>query len=123
MITNTKYINIIKVNDIEIINIDDVKGKNAEINQIEILPSDISYIIYTSGTTGKPKGVMMKNENIISLINSMNMDKDLKYLKDDVAVSLLKHSFDASAIDIYSSLLNGGTLVLIPKEDEFNAKR
>ena len=47
---------------------------------------------------------------------------DLKYLKDDVAVSLLKHSFDASAIDIYSSLLNGGTLVLIPKEDEFNAK-
>ena len=65
----------------------------------------------------------MKNENIISLINSMNMDKDLKYLKDDVAVSLLKHSFDASAIDIYSSLLNGGTLVLIPKEDEFNAKK
>lgn len=66
---------------------------------------------------------MMKNENIISLINSMNMDVDLKYLKDDVAVSLLKHSFDASAIDIYSSLLNGGTLVLIPKEDEFNAKK
>lgn len=123
LITNTKYINTIKVNDIEIINIDDVKDKNVEINQIKILPSDISYIIYTSGTTGKPKGVMMKNENIISLINSMNMDIDLKYLKDDVAVSLLKHSFDASAIDIYSSLLNGGTLVLIPKEDEFNAKK
>ena len=43
LITNTKYINTIKVNDIEIINIDDVKDKNVEINQIKILPSDISY--------------------------------------------------------------------------------
>lgn len=123
LVTNRKYIKDITIDNIKIINIDNIKSEDIEIQPIVSLPSDISYVIYTSGTTGKPKGVMMKNENIISLINSMNLDSDLKYLKDDVAISLLKHSFDASAIDIYSSLLNGGTLVLVPKKDEFNSKK
>lgn len=120
MISNSKYINDFKINNIININIDNLKCKNVKTNPIRYLPEDIAYIIYTSGTTGKPKGVMMKHENIISLINSMNIDEDLKYLNSDIAISLLKHSFDASAIDIYSSLLNGGTLVLIPKKYEHN---
>lgn len=123
LITNQKYINNIMINNVIKLDINNLKYENTIIKLTSSSPEDIAYIIYTSGTTGNPKGVMMKNENIISLINAMNMDEDLKYLKDDVAISLLKHSFDASAIDIYSSLLNGGKLVLIPKEDEFNAQK
>lgn len=38
-------------------------------------------------------------------------------------MSLLKYSFDASGIDIYSSILNGGKLILISKEDELNPNK
>lgn len=123
VITNKKYLNKIANEDLIKIDINSLKFNNKNNYEIETEPSDICYLIYTSGTTGKPKGVIMKNENIISLVNSMNLDEDLKYIKNDVAISLLKHSFDASAIDIYSTLLNGGKLVLVPKEDELNPEK
>lgn len=121
VISEKKYFN--KISEINVLNIDiSKKYSNGKCKNIKINPQNNCYIIYTSGTTGKPKGVVMKHENIISLINSMNMDEDFKYLENDIAISLLKHSFDASAIDIYSSLLNGGTLVIVPKERELNPK-
>lgn len=123
IISNQKYVDKLDENNIMKIIVDNYKAKHSLLKTISSVPSDIAYIIYTSGTTGKPKGVMMKNENIISLVKSINLDEDLKYLNNDVAISLLKHSFDASAIDIYTSLLNGGKLVLVPKEDELNPSK
>ena len=123
VISNRKYINKKSLEDITKIDIDNIGAFKKEKLVVDIVPSDIAYVIYTSGTTGNPKGVMIKHENIISLINSMNLDKDLRFLKTDIAISLLKHSFDASAIDIYSSLLNGGKLILLPKEDELNPNK
>lgn len=91
--------------------------------KINIKPTDLCYLIYTSGSTGVPKGVMMKHENVISLVNSVNLDEDLRFLPDDISISLLKYSFDASAIDIYTTLLNGGKLIVIPKEIELNPEK
>lgn len=34
--------------------------------------TDICTIMYTSGTTGDPKGVMISNESILSLISGVN---------------------------------------------------
>ena len=129
IISEEKYLEKIQNKEIlyldinENINLDtNNKDENKSNKKIEIKPNDNCYLIYTSGTTGNPKGVVMKHENILSLINSINKDEDLKYLHKDIAISLLKHSFDASAIDIYSSLLNGGTIVIVPKEIELNPK-
>lgn len=85
-----------------------------------IKPSDIAYTIYTSGSTGNPKGVQVMHKNILSLIESMKQDNLLKPNFSDVSMSLLKYSFDASGIDIYSSLLTGGTLLIVDKKDELN---
>ena len=120
IITEKKYFDRIFNKEILCFDISKKYTKKTKI-QVEIEPTDNCYLIYTSGTTGNPKGVIMKHENILSLINSMNKDEDFKYMKNDISISLLKHSFDASAIEIYSSLLNGGTLVIVPKEIEFNA--
>ena len=87
---------------------------------INLKPSDISYLIYTSGSTGTPKGVILKHENVVSFIDSLNLHDDIKFTNNDIHFSLLKCSFDASAYDIYSAFLNGATLVLLPKEIELD---
>lgn len=84
---------------------------------------DLAYVIYTSGSTGNPKGTKIMHKNIHSLLNSMNSDINLNATSNDVSMSLLKYSFDASGIDIYSAILNGGKLVLISKEDELNPNK
>lgn len=88
-----------------------------------ISPEDTAYIIYTSGSTGNPKGTMVMHKNIVSLKTSIENDPILRASHQDVSISLLKYSFDASGIDIYTSLLFGGKLVLVKKEDELNPEK
>ncbi len=124
LITEKKYSTQIGSNVIEKrLVIDDLLNNDTSTPNISIKPSDLCYMIYTSGSTGTPKGVMLKHENVISLMNSMNANEDFKFLEGDIAISLLKYSFDASAIDIYSSLLNGGKLLLPAKEIELNPEK
>ena len=109
LIGNNKYINLDNEN---YLNNENIKSQNKE--------NDIAYMIYTSGTTGNPKGVKVMHKNICSLKYSLENDKILKPTSKDISLSLLKYSFDASGIDIYSALLFGGKLVLVKKENELN---
>lgn len=139
VLTHKNYHSIIEKNDVDYINLDSVfsnidddspefegaNGVNNSLVQISIKnksikPTDIAYTIYTSGSTGNPKGVQVMHKNVISLFESMKANKLLKPTFSDVSMSLLKYSFDASGIDIYSSLLSGGTLLIVGKNDELN---
>ncbi len=82
--------------------------------QPAITPSALAYIMYTSGTTGVPKGVMVTQKNIISLVKSGD------FLALDQKLTLLSTgsiSFDAVTIEFFGTLLNGATLVLMPQQD------
>lgn len=46
--------------------------------------SDICTIMYTSGTTGDPKGVMITNESILSIISGVN--HHLESINEEVCV-------------------------------------
>ena len=107
-----------------IINLDktDLSG-DCVINYDNVSPDNIAYIIYTSGSTGNPKGTMVMHKNICSLKLAIENDLTLKATNKDVSISLLKYSFDASGIDIYTSLLFGGKLVLVKKDDELNPEK
>lgn len=107
-----------------IINLDNY-GFNGfyDISENRPSPEDTAYIIYTSGSTGNPKGTMVMHKNIAGLRTSIEKDAILKSTSKDVSMSLLKYSFDASGIDIYSSLLFGGKLILVKKEDELNPEK
>ncbi|GAA0354547.1 non-ribosomal peptide synthetase [Bacillus horti] len=76
--------------------------------------NDIAYVMYTSGTTGKPKGVEVKHTGILNLLE--DLDKH-HHLPTGIRYSVwTSFSFDVSALEIFSSLLSGGTLCIVPDD-------
>lgn len=73
-------------------------------------PDDLAYVIYTSGSTGRPKGVMVPHRGVCRLVRGQDY-ADLG--PDQVVLHMAAVAFDASIIEIYSALLNGGTLAVL----------
>ncbi len=71
----------------------------------------LAYVIYTSGSTGKPKGVAVAHESACHLIrwHSANMPVPTGAR----VIQLAPLSFDVSFQEIFGTLADGGTLVLI----------
>lgn len=76
---------------------------------------DLAYIIYTSGTTGKPKGVMLENRGMINLTNWLEPFSQLN--RDSLVLQKATYTFDASAFEIFPTLLTGGRLQLLSEEE------
>jgi amino acid adenylation domain-containing protein len=77
---------------------------------VHITPQDRCYIIYTSGSTGKPKGAVLTHEAATSGMQHHSLNKLNRWLL------FYNPSFSAAQRTILSTLVNGGTLVLAPKE-------
>lgn len=76
-------------------------------------PEDSIYLMYTSGTTGNPKGVMVCHRNVMRLVKNTNF---MKFSHESKILQTGSLSFDASTLEIWGALLNGGTLYLADKE-------
>ncbi|GLQ72311.1 non-ribosomal peptide synthetase [Vibrio penaeicida] len=70
---------------------------------------DLGAIIYTSGTTGNPKGVMVEQHSITSLVAQPSI---VEIEATDVFIFLSSPVFDVSSFEIWGALLNGATLVV-----------
>jgi len=114
VITSNQVVNSLPVRDgMEVVNLDQDWQTIAT-----HLPTDtivtathesLSYIIYTSGSTGKPKGVMVTQQNVVSLVKGIDY---VSLTNKDVLLSTGSSSFDATTIEYWGMLLNGGKLVL-----------
>jgi amino acid adenylation domain-containing protein len=77
--------------------------------------NDILYTIFTSGSTGKPKGVMITHHN---LINYYKWAADaVKAGNNDKYLLTSNYSCDAGYQQIFTSLLSGGELHLVPRDE------
>jgi amino acid adenylation domain-containing protein/non-ribosomal peptide synthase protein (TIGR01720 family) len=75
---------------------------------------DIVYIIYTSGTTGYPKGVLIKNRNIVNYSNWFINENNIE--QNDKGIVTSSFSFDAPYTQIFSALITGGELHVIKRD-------
>ncbi|MEO6191376.1 MAG: amino acid adenylation domain-containing protein [Thermoanaerobaculia bacterium] len=75
------------------------------------LPGGLAYVMYTSGSTGRPKGVGVTHRNIVRLVRESGF-ADLG--ADQVFLQLAPISFDASTLEIWAPLLNGGRIAVFP---------
>ncbi|MEO1049778.1 MAG: amino acid adenylation domain-containing protein [Bacteroidota bacterium] len=80
--------------------------------------ADQAYILYTSGSTGQPKGVAIRHDAVLNLCQWLT---ELIYGRHDAPLTALltaSISFDASVQQLFTPLLNGGTLVLASEESK-----
>ena len=69
----------------------------------------VAYVMYTSGSTGQPKGVEICERSIVRLV------KQCSFMRLDPTVAMLQAAplgFDASTLEIWGPLLNGGCCVV-----------
>jgi amino acid adenylation domain-containing protein/thioester reductase-like protein len=72
-----------------------------------------THILFTSGTTGRPKAVQILARGIIRRTVAPNY---VSLGADDRIAAIANPTFDASLFEIWGALLNGGTVVLLPKQ-------
>jgi amino acid adenylation domain-containing protein len=72
-----------------------------------------AYIMFTSGSTGEPKGVVVPHRAIVRLVDKPNF---IRLDSNRVFLSLAPMGFDASTLEIWGPLLNGGCCVLYPDQ-------
>ncbi|MGB5874534.1 MAG: amino acid adenylation domain-containing protein, partial [Bacteroidota bacterium] len=69
-----------------------------------------AYVIYTSGSTGKPKGVVVPHRALVN--HAVAAARAFELEVGGRIMQFLSVSFDASAEEIYPTLISGATLVL-----------
>ncbi|MCF5387511.1 amino acid adenylation domain-containing protein, partial [Pseudomonas syringae] len=97
--------------DLDGLTLERLKGTDLALPQSS---ESVAYIMYTSGSTGTPKGVLVPHRAISRLvINNGYADFNAQ---DRVAFAS-NPAFDASTLDVWAPLLNGGCVVVIGQHD------
>lgn len=76
-----------------------------------ITANNLAYVSYPSGSAGVPRGVCVTHRGVVRLVKHTNF---ARFAADDVFLQFAPISFDASTLEIWGPLLNGGRLVVFP---------
>lgn len=100
-----------------LINIDeiDVKVNNKLLTQInnKRIDTDPAYVLFTSGSTGIPKGSVISHKSLISYAKWFKEEFDIN--ENTIFGNQTPFYFSMSVSDIYSTVMSGATLNIIPK--------
>jgi amino acid adenylation domain-containing protein len=78
--------------------------------EMQTSPDTPAYVMYTSGSTGAPKGVVVPHRGIVRLVRGQDF---MTLGPDEVLLHAAPLAFDASTLEIWGALLNGGRVVII----------
>lgn len=79
-----------------------------------MIDTDLMYVLFTSGSTGIPKGIAVSHRSVLTYINSV---VDIFHFDaDTIFGSQTPFYFSMSVLDIFSTIMVGAELNLIPKK-------
>ncbi|HVU25273.1 MAG TPA: amino acid adenylation domain-containing protein [Opitutus sp.] len=78
---------------------------------VHVTLDHLAYVSFTSGSTGKPKGVAVPQRGVVRLVQNTDF---ASFGAGDTFLQLAPVAFDASTLEIWGPLLNGGRLVVMP---------
>ncbi len=93
-------------------------AEERQLPDLTIDPKNLFIMLYTSGSTGTPKGVQIEHRNVVAFAHGAQLDGF--YGGDSVTAAYASFGFDVNMADTFCTLLNGGTVHLIPEEIRMN---
>jgi amino acid adenylation domain-containing protein len=103
------------VGERSILRIDEVRGAAASPPDEPAGSADLAYVIYTSGSTGEPKGAMNEHRAVLNLVRGLR-ETVLAGEDGPLRIALVASlAFDASVQQLFSALLLGHTLCIVPE--------
>ncbi len=100
------------VSDSNVNNSTSKTNASVEINQTH---NDLAYLIYTSGSTGNPKGVMIRQDNVVNFIYGM---RKILPLENKSIVSITTMCFDIFVLESLVPLCSGLKVVLASNDEQ-----
>jgi amino acid adenylation domain-containing protein len=77
----------------------------------DVPPESLAYVLYTSGSTGTPNGVEVTHEAVVRLVRETGY---FPFGSGNVFLQMALLSFDASTLELWGPLANGGCVALPP---------
>ncbi len=92
-----------------VLDLDAAEGWSDEAPGIKPVADQLAYVLFTSGSTGRPKGVAVSHRSVVRLVRETNY---ARFGPEETCLLMAPLSFDASTMELWGALLNGGRLAI-----------
>ncbi len=95
-------------------------AQHSQANPVSLVKStNLAYVIYTSGSTGKPKGTMIHHQGVV---NYLSWCTEAYAVANGYGAPVQSSfAFDATITSLFSPLIVGAQVVLLPEQQEIEA--